>query len=107
MYAASVKLVAPAKKWDVVMDNKGRDYMQRAHFTVITKDGTRWDANHLSIARDTTIGAVSILHFFCSGQHMERNVQDITTIEFAPTGASWCSECDASIASIAGDGIHA
>ena len=72
--------------------------MQRAQFTVETKEGTSYDANHLVIEKEIRDGkCVSILSFLCSGSRLYLKPDMVKEIRFSPTGAFWCSECDARI----------
>lgn len=89
--------------------------MTRANFTVVTKSGERWSANHLAVSRasrpyDLTTqqgGSYSILSFISSGELVRLEAADVERIEWCPVGAAWCSECDASIHDLVGDGPHA
>lgn len=76
--------------------------MQRANFTVETKKGTTYDANHLVIEKVMENGkAVSMLSFLCSGSRTYLMPEDVKEVIFHPTGSTWCSECDGRIDNVA------
>lgn len=88
--------------------------MRRSTFTIITKLGANgvaisYDANHLSITSrvDNDGKAGSVVNFICSGGMKSLWAEEIAEVVFHPTGACHCSECDQSIASVVGFGIHA
>ncbi len=66
----------------------------RPSLTVITIDGHRYDANHLSIERDSTDWTKYKLTFLCSGARIELSADRLLKIEYEAVGATWCSECD-------------
>ena len=69
--------------------------MDRASITVTTKNGTNYDANHISIERRfTDNGNISEVSFLCSGTRTTLNQDEIESISFSPSSAQWCSECD-------------
>lgn len=88
--------------------------MQRASISIVTRAGTRYDANHISIYREQVSpqecppygGARSVLAFQCSGGLTVKPAEDIERIEFYPASAQYCSECDQSIFNYVGAGIH-
>jgi hypothetical protein len=68
--------------------------MKRTSILITDTNGTKYDANHISIERDHTSngGAVSVISFLCSGERITLSKDRIRSIEFAE--ATWCSECD-------------
>lgn len=68
--------------------------MDRPHFTVIREDGVNFDANHLAIVK--LPGGKPALSFECSGQIQALPVEEIHSVEFKPSGATWCPWCDES-----------
>lgn len=93
--------------------------MQRAAITVVLKNGERYDANHISISRDARYrphdsgaglqldGAGSVVSFVCSGSLTTKPAEDVDRIEYWPTGAQHCGECDGSIWNFVGAGPFA
>lgn len=85
--------------------------MQRASFTVTTKRGISYDANHLAVVRghDPSLGpgSISLLTFVCSGEQTTFPASEIEVVTFHPASAQHCSECDESIYRLVGEGIHA
>ena len=82
--------------------------MRRASFTVVAKGGILYDANHLSITNhyDNGVGAESVVNFICSGAMMTIRADEVAEIIFHSNGAQHCGECDRSIGSVVGFGIH-
>lgn len=91
--------------------------MQRASFTVVLKNGERYDANHLSIVREprykesdkgsTLYGEGCAVTFVCSGRMTTKPAEDVASIEYRVTGAHWCGDCDGPLFSIVGAGPFA
>lgn len=83
--------------------------MKRAAFTIKTKAGKAYDANHLSITGEYDSnygGIVSVLAFVCSGAMQKLRATDVESVTFSEASAGHCSECESSIFEIIGGGIH-
>lgn len=92
--------------------------MKQSTFTVKTKDGTSYSANHLSVTRRSVyatgddglqhgVGQESVLCFVCSGEMIQVRAADVESVEWHPAANTYCSECDGSVWNVVGTGIHA
>jgi hypothetical protein len=83
--------------------------MIRSSITVLTKDGSRYSANHLSITYLPSTpgsGSCSALSFNCSGVLHLVPAENVDKILWDVAGATYCSECDGSLHQLVGIGIH-
>lgn len=78
--------------------------MNRPHFTVTVRGQNNsdiaYDANHIAVTRQpdatsTDIGQMCYVSFVCSGRMVTVPATDVVSIQFHPTGATWCADCDA------------
>ncbi len=91
--------------------------MIRPSITVVMKDDTRYDANHLAIVNeprfrqdaDTRVwlGEGCALTFVCSGRLMSKPAEQVERIEYHEPGADWCDTCDGPIDNVQGAGPFA
>lgn len=81
--------------------------MIRSSIIVVTKDGTRYSANHLSITYLPSMpgsGTSSALAFNCSGVLHLVPAENVDKILWELAGATYCSECDGSLHQLVGAG---
>lgn len=91
--------------------------MQRPSFTVVLKSGERYDANHLSIVREpryqpedagtSLYGEGCAITFISSGRMTVKPAEDVERVEYRPTGAQHCGDCDGSLWPVIGAGPFA
>ncbi len=63
----------------------------RPQFTVVTKDGVRYDANQLTVCWEAGTHAIA---FLSSGHLTHVMANEIKAIEFSPEGGNRCPHCE-------------
>lgn len=66
--------------------------MLRPGFTIETKLGINYDANHICYSWNQSIGWV--ISFICSGTEAQFPANEIKEIRFSSESCHYCNECD-------------
>lgn len=75
--------------------------MERCSITITTRNGVRYDANHISIERQQVDGkSYSQVSFICSGMRTTLMADSVKSVDYHPNGTRYCSECDKPIVDI-------
>lgn len=91
------RLVEEEAKYNINIGSLDKfEPLMRPTFTVVIKNGTRYDANNLTGCwRDGD--SKSMLSFICSGRLVVVTADSVESVTFYPDGVNYCGVCDQSL----------